>query len=100
MSYHDKIMNIPVSVTMSEIGLREHMLVYKDGHADALHAAAEIAVQADARIEMLLESLQEMTYWFGAYPEFVPKVEMVDNYKKAIARAQTAIVKAQTENNA
>lgn len=58
MSYHDKIMNTPVSVTMSEIGLREQMLVYKDGHADALHAAAEIAVQADARIEELEIALQ------------------------------------------
>ena len=58
MSYHDKIMSIPVSVTMSEIGLREHMVMYKKGHKDARHAAAEIAVQADARIEELEIALQ------------------------------------------
>lgn len=52
MSYHDEMMNIPA------IGLAagtpiEARTTYKIGHRDARHAAAEIALKADARIELL-----------------------------------------------
>lgn len=78
---------------------RNRVYAQVQGYRDTPNEELEATARLFAAAPDLLEALQEMTYWFGAYPEFVPKVEMVDNYKKAIARAQTAIIKAQTENN-
>lgn len=44
MSYHNEIMNLATSA---------QSLLYKEGHRDARHAAAEIALKADAKIEQL-----------------------------------------------
>ena len=57
MSYHSKIMNIPVTLTTFP---GELAIAHKFGHRDARHAAAEIALQADAEIERLREALKVM----------------------------------------
>ena len=44
MTYHNRIMNLPAM---------RGDLPYKEGHKDARHAAAEIAVEAEAEIELL-----------------------------------------------
>lgn len=70
MNYHGQIMNI--QVTSAKIGSaveagvlldndRETKLAtaYKIGHRDARHDAAEIAIQADAKIERLRKELKK-----------------------------------------
>lgn len=65
MSYYDRIMNIPAKPPKA-IG-SNHPIIYKEGHRDARHAAAEIAGEADAEIARLknekaelLEALENM----------------------------------------
>ena len=60
MNLHNEIMNIPVDN-------RKHLdavsgagaAAYKFGHRDARHAAAELSLKAEARIEELEEALQK-----------------------------------------
>ncbi len=58
MNLHNEIMNIPVTITMAELGLRQDLLPYTIGHRDARHAAAELALKADAEIESLRAQLE------------------------------------------
>jgi hypothetical protein len=66
MSMHQEIMNIPVP--KSVIHNLEHpdckdmfsAHSYKIGHRDARHAAAELSLKAEARIE----ELEEMLKWY------------------------------------
>lgn len=53
-------MKTPPSLTFS--GGTSPFLAYKDGHRDARHAAAELALQADACIEALRALLQGNEY--------------------------------------
>lgn len=55
MDLHSEIMNIPTIV-----GTYNDEFCYKLGHRDARHAAAELALKADARIE----ELEEMLRWY------------------------------------
>lgn len=55
MDFHNEIMNIPTVV-----GTYNDELCYKLGHRDARHAAAELSLKADARIE----ELEEMLRWY------------------------------------
>ena len=57
-SLHNKIMNIPVRKAMSEIGLKDNMISYKEGHRDARHEAAEMALEYESLIEELVEALK------------------------------------------
>ena len=61
MDLHGQIMNLPGSGGLSEIGTTQgEQLAYKRGHRDARHAAAEIALKADACIEALRSALLVM----------------------------------------
>lgn len=53
MSYHNRIMNIP----HGRVGDSDGMKMYRLGHRDARHAAAEIATEADIEIERLRDQL-------------------------------------------
>lgn len=53
MDLHSKIMNIPTVV-----GTYNDEFCYKLGHRDARHAAAELSLKAEARIEELEEVLK------------------------------------------
>jgi hypothetical protein len=56
MSLHEKIMNIECEKEMQPwANTRE---AYQYGHRDALHAAAELAVQQDAVVKQLAEALK------------------------------------------
>lgn len=46
-SLHDEIMNLPCKRTMSHFATKDELLQYKEGHRDARHAAAELAITAD-----------------------------------------------------
>jgi hypothetical protein len=54
MSLHDKIMNIRCVLPIAGAGDR---VVFKEGHRDARHAAAELALQYDALIEQMAAAL-------------------------------------------
>lgn len=56
-NYHDEIMNLRASEAEIADDLPAAILAYKTGHRDARHAAAEIAAQADARIDELREAV-------------------------------------------
>lgn len=61
MNLHNEIMNIQIDTNkivpkhISPVG--NH--AYKEGHRDARHAAAELSLKADARIEELEEALRK-----------------------------------------
>ena len=62
MSLHDEIMNLPSGQgTMSQ----SPDMAYKIGHRDARHAAAELALKADAEIERLRAALAFMVANIG-----------------------------------
>jgi len=61
MDLHSEIMNIPTIV-----GTYNDEFCYKLGHRDARHAAAELALKADARIdelESVLSKLMDKAYY-------------------------------------
>lgn len=62
MDLHAEIMNI--SVTVDRTGwLPLEKNAYVHGHRDARHAAAELALKAQARIEELEEALTAFVTW-------------------------------------
>lgn len=58
MDLHAEIMNIP-----TRVGTYNDEYCYKLGHRDARHAAAELALKAQARIEELEEVLTAFVTW-------------------------------------
>lgn len=61
MSLHNEIMNIPTS-WLQEIAAADTsnpVLVYRMGHRDARHAAAELSLKYENLIERLLEALEQ-----------------------------------------
>ena len=57
MNLHKQIMNLPL---IRVDGGEDHPIEYKFGHRDARHAAAELALTADAEIERLRTALCEI----------------------------------------
>lgn len=82
--YHNRMMNIQVdAASMAEAGKpRSLRLAYKYGHRDARHAAAEIALEAQAEIARLREVLSVI-----AYPLNISKIYHVD----AVTQARAAL---------
>lgn len=58
MDLHAEIMNIQVMVHPSGFSSRSNYLDYKEGHRDARHDAAELALKAQARIDELVKKLR------------------------------------------
>lgn len=59
MNLHSEIMNIECGQTKGRIAVQtQNGQAYKLGHRDARHAAAELSLKADARIEELEEALR------------------------------------------
>lgn len=54
MDMHGRIMNIQ----HSQAAKRENWIDYAEGHRDARHAAAEIAIEGDALIAEMLAALE------------------------------------------
>ena len=57
MSLHDKIMNIPDGNLPTGSNQK---IMYKMGHRDARHAAAEMAIELDERCEQLREAVRAL----------------------------------------
>ena len=66
MNLHSEIMNIPVDDQKSQQAWgnadNDCMTIYKLGHRDARHVAAELSLKAEARIEELESLLSQMIY--------------------------------------
>lgn len=63
MDLHSEIMNIPVDEeeTMARFGHHEwEFKAYKLGHRDARHAAAELSLKTESRIEELEDILSKL----------------------------------------
>lgn len=56
MNFHNEMMNIPIDY--SDWKATKETNTYAMGHRDARHAAAEIAIKADERIEALERALR------------------------------------------
>lgn len=53
MDLHAQIMNLQTPPSLTFSGGTSPFLAYKDGHRDARHAAAELAMTADACVDAL-----------------------------------------------
>jgi predicted ATPase len=62
MNLHNSIMNLPCE-TLQNSGEYSVHLAYKTGHKVARHQAAELAIQADERIEELEGHLTNILEW-------------------------------------
>lgn len=75
MNLHNEIMNIPVKHQRVDFQDQGFYLMYKEGHRDARHAAAELSLKAEARIEELEEELKKAKeladYWCDRFSEKV-----------------------------
>jgi hypothetical protein len=58
MSFHGKMMNLPMTLDARDAG--PYANGYKQGHKDARHAAAELALKADALAEALRDMLMHI----------------------------------------
>lgn len=58
MSLHDKITQLGCLPDRSWVQEPSYVLGYKNGHRDARHAAAELALQAEATIADLVKALE------------------------------------------
>lgn len=63
MDLHSEVMNIPVPRDFDYSDFHSKVHAYKSGHRDARHAAAELALKADARIEVLEQALKSILDW-------------------------------------
>lgn len=68
MNLHNDIMNIPVNIILDGpegVGNVSQNLytAYKEGHRDARHAAAELSLKVEARIEELEAILERFITW-------------------------------------
>jgi ribosomal protein S13 len=59
MNLHNEIMNIQVDNSFYNKLTEAERQIYKIGHRDARHAAAELSPEAERRIEKLQEAAQE-----------------------------------------
>lgn len=61
-NYHGQIINLPATPPpdVTESPVKDIRIAYKTGHRDARHAAAELAIQADQRIEELEAKVIEL----------------------------------------
>lgn len=62
MSLHNEIMNIPTGQLQEMVAVEETnpILVYRMGHRDARHAAAELSLKYEVYIEKLEELAAEL----------------------------------------
>lgn len=104
MSLHNDIMNIPANSDVENYpdNLR---LAYKVGHRDARHAAAEMALKADSKIEKFAESLHRMTCSFehisalaSIYGDTLPTGEVIIVLLASIQDTKKILKSVDTEN--
>lgn len=66
MNLHQEIMNIPCDkIKLNDVKTYSTSVImaYKEGHRDARHAAAELSLKAEARIEELEDVIKAFLDW-------------------------------------
>jgi hypothetical protein len=80
MSLHDDIVNLP-DASAALFGSVEEAFAYKVGHRDARHAAAELALAADARIAELEARLRTVAKYVEVWERaFLPGTDIHNAY--------------------
>lgn len=70
MNLHNQIMNIPAKdFKATPVHYGDYQMVYKLGHRDARHSAAELSLKAESRIEELEFLLKEALPWLKHYED-------------------------------
>ena len=88
MSYHSEIMNIPDKTGGAMfIWAERESIAFKIGHHEARHAAAEIALHADNRIEDLEEALQNARSLLITYVGTKTRAESISDLFKQMSEA-------------
>lgn len=72
MSLHDKILNIPCEVDKAKKAINR--IEYKNGHRDARHMAAELAIEYDNNVQYLEDHRQITESAIG-----LAKVHLINN---------------------
>jgi hypothetical protein len=80
---HDQIMNIPARTGIAISNTPA--LAYKEGHRDARHAAAELAISTDAEIERLRKEVEEWKVGSNA------EARMGDEARSELAELRAAL---------
>jgi hypothetical protein len=67
MNLHGKCINIPCLIGGSDTTIwgNDAYLAYKNGHRDARHAAAQLALQADSAMEEAAQVIKELCIAYG-----------------------------------
>lgn len=87
MDLHAEIMNIQCDTNDEctyKYGQDHHHTSYKIGHRDARHAAAELALKAQARIDELESLLKEALPWLNNYEDCQGTPEEVTSLARII----------------
>jgi len=87
MNFHGRIMNIQVTSVEAPM-TPEQRSVYKRGHRDARHAAAEIANEADEQIQELAESLEDVLNYDGGADSALEDEYVMERAQEALAKAR------------
>lgn len=74
MNYHDRIMNIQATRVKE---FRPQHVSYKEGHRDARHEAAEIALEAEREIEELKEMIDTLHDSLSSEEEYTNHLENI-----------------------
>ena len=82
MNLHNEIMNLPDNATMARLGTKDSVMLYKEGHRDARHAAAELANFYEAKqqehdketLSTILWRLRRLPRCYGNQPHIVGEV--------------------------
>ena len=81
-SYHGRIMNITSDVEGMSNPSR---VIYKTGHRDARHAAAEIAAEADGVIDELYDALENVR---AALDNHIVPSKLISDVELALSKAR------------
>ena len=82
MSLHAKIMAMPCAMNSHD---------WRSGHQSARHAAAELALQQDAVVEKLVDSLEQAVAWL--------KVSGLSNDMPVMQNARAALASLRGESH-
>lgn len=101
---HDQIMNLPCKRTMSHFATKADLIHYKEGHRDARHAAAELALATPPVASGVLPELPYEDYIEGHHGDLASgyTADQMRAYGQACAAAaapNAALVEACTEGS-
>lgn len=101
MNLHNEIMNIP-----TRAGTYNDEYCYKLGHRDARHAAAELALKAEARIKELEEAIKNLYLTSGPVSNCAYNVgqqhedwENISQYISVLDQARMEALKVYQDKN-